>query len=150
MEIKKHYLISDILHVRSFFEIVLNGVLGLIGAILGYFHLLVISESKIFIAVGIIVGIDWLAGMWNAFVNDKFETNKAKKVVYYLIAYWFIGAGCIILSRTFVSAFWVTEAIMFPLLFSQLLSAVKNANLSGIIKSETLSKILENIDKHKN
>jgi small basic protein len=76
MEVKRHYLISDILHVRSFFEIVLNGLLSFIGAVLGYFHLLVISESKIFIAVGIIVGIDWLAGMWNAYVNNKFETNK--------------------------------------------------------------------------
>jgi phage-related holin len=146
----KHSLILDILHVRNNFEALLNLFLSAVGAFFGYFHLMIVTESNIFITVGIVVGIDWVAGMANALKHKTFESNKAKKVVFYLIAYWFIGVGCIVLANTFKSAFWVKEAIMFPLLFSQLISAIKNFNLSGIIPSETLKELLKNIDKHKN
>jgi len=145
----KKYLLLDLLHIRCNTDILINFVMAAIGFVLAKFKIIVLNESMVFIAVAVIVGIDFVAGVTNAIVQKNFESNKAKKVIYYLVTYWSIAGACLVLQYTFKSAFWLVEAIMFPLLFVQLISAVKNFNKAGIIKSKQLDSILSHVDKHK-
>lgn len=146
---KRGYLILDLIHVKNVYDAILNMLLTATGIVLGYFKILIITESKIFIAIGFVVFTDFVFGVKRAIKQGEFETNKALKVFWYLSAYS-IMAGCVLTLRdAFVSAFWVPEAVMFPLLFMQFISTLKNASLSGTIDSPTLDKILANIDKYK-
>ena len=43
----------------------------------------------------------------------------------------------------------MSETIIIPFMVFQLISALKNASMAGLIKMEELNKILDRIDKHK-
>ena len=146
---RQGYLLFDLLHIKNIYDAFLNMSLSLIGFLLAHFKLMIITESKIFIAIGVIVFVDFYFGVRRAIKQNKFETNKALKIFWYLSSYCLIAGAVLTLRDAFASAFWIPEAIMVPLLFFQLVSALKNASLAGVIESETLDKILSRIDKYK-
>ena len=53
------------------------------------------------------------------------------------------------IEKGFVGAGWLSEVIVIPFMVLQLISALKNASMAGLIKTEELNKILDRIDKHK-
>ena len=53
------------------------------------------------------------------------------------------------IEKGFVGAGWISEVIVIPFMVLQLISALKNASMAGLIKTEELNKILDRIDKHK-
>ena len=52
-------------------------------------------------------------------------------------------------EKGFAGAGWLSEVIIVPFMLLQLISALKNASMAGLIKMEELNKILDRIDKHK-
>ena len=52
-------------------------------------------------------------------------------------------------EKGFTGAGWMSETIIIPFMVFQLISALKNASMAGLIKMEELNKILDRIDKHK-
>ena len=52
-------------------------------------------------------------------------------------------------ERGFEGTSWLSETIIVPFILLQLLSALKNASMIGIIKSADLKKVLDKIDLHK-
>ena len=44
---------------------------------------------------------------------------------------------------------WLSETVMIPFIVFQLMSALKNASMSGYIKHDVLNNILDKFDKHK-
>jgi Bacteriophage holin family len=146
----RKYLLLDIMHMKSFGDILINLVLTFFGAILGYGKIVILGEENIFYCIWVVVLLDWGFGTTKAiFIEKNFETRKALKLVWYGSAYSCIAFTVLSIEDAHDSAFWLSEAIVFPLMFFQLLSALKNAALSGIIKQETMLKILSNIDKYK-
>lgn len=100
--------------------------------------------------IGFVVFLDWVFGTIRAlFIDENFLTKKALKLVWYLGAYSLIAFTVLTIELAHPSAFWLSEAIILPLMIFQLISAVKNAALCGIIKQETLLRILSNVDKYK-
>jgi len=52
-------------------------------------------------------------------------------------------------KKGFKGTAWLSETIMMPFLIFQLISALKNASMIGLIKSDLLNTILDKIDNHK-
>ena len=52
-------------------------------------------------------------------------------------------------EKGFTGTGWLSEVIIVPFMILQLISALKNASMAGLIKIEELNKILDRIDKHK-
>ena len=53
------------------------------------------------------------------------------------------------IEKGFIGTGWLSETIIAPFIIFQLISALKNASMSGLIKNELLNIILDKIDKHK-
>jgi hypothetical protein len=55
----------------------------------------------------------------------------------------------LLVEKGFKGTAWLSETILIPFIVFQLISALKNASMSGFIKTEILNKILDQIDAHK-
>lgn len=143
-------LITSIIHLKTFGEFILSILIAAIGGVAGYFKLIYFDNIAMFEAITWVVSIDFIAGVSVAFKFHKFETQKALKVVYYLATYWILLAMVLQVEKGFPSAFWLSEAIIMPILVFQVISILKNLGLLGIIQNPLLTQILEKIDQHKN
>lgn len=106
-------------------------------------------ERNQFIAIMIVVFADALFGVARALKDREFQTNKAFKFIYMLVAFWLILAVTLSIEKGFPFVSFLSEAVMLPILLFQVISILKNANLLGLINSKTVAKILANIDTHK-
>ena len=52
-------------------------------------------------------------------------------------------------EKGFAGTGWLSEVVVVPFMILQLVSALKNASMAGLIKAEELNKILDRIDNHK-
>ena len=52
-------------------------------------------------------------------------------------------------EKGFTGTGWLSEVVVVPFMILQLVSALKNASMAGLIKTEELNKILDRIDNHK-
>lgn len=52
-------------------------------------------------------------------------------------------------EKGFSGTGWLSEVVVVPFMILQLVSALKNASMAGLIKTEELNKILDRIDNHK-
>ena len=69
--------------------------------------------------------------------------------VNYFFAYSFLLAVMLSIEKGFSYASWMAEAVMLPIITFQIISALKNASIVGLIPQGVLLKILENIDNYK-
>lgn len=145
----KEPLIS-IIHLKTLGDFILASIIAAIGGIAGYFKVIYFDNVAMFEAITWVVVIDCIAGVSVAFKFHKFETQKALKVVYYLATYWILLAMVLQVEKGFPSAFWLSEAIIMPILVFQVISILKSLGLLGIIQNPLLTQILEKIDQHKN
>lgn len=143
-------LLISIIHLKTLGDFILATIIAAIGGIAGYFKVIYFDNVAMFEAITWVVVIDFIAGVSVAFKFHKFETQKALKVVYYLATYWILLAMVLQVEKGFPSAFWLSEAIIMPILVFQVISILKNLGLLGIIQNPLLSQILEKIDQHKN
>jgi phage-related holin len=60
-----------------------------------------------------------------------------------------ILATVLSIEKGYPSAFWLSEAIIMPILVFQVISILKNAGLLGILPKGLLTEMLEKIDKYK-
>lgn len=135
--------------MKNFKEFIANAIITLITFLFGYFRILVIESQNLFISIFIVVFIDWLFGVINSIKNKKFETKKALKIVYYLFTYWLILFAVLSIEKGYPAAFWLSEAIIMPILVFQIISMIKNLILLGVINNSLAKEIFKNIDKYK-
>ena len=53
------------------------------------------------------------------------------------------------IEKGFAGTGWLSEVIVVPFMLLQIISALKNASMAGLIKTDELNKILDRIDNHK-
>ena len=107
------------------------------GFILSYFFNLTMDNAEQYFAV---VGVVLLEG---------FKTYKALKILKNLVTWVVILTVILMVEKGFTGAGWMSETIIIPFMVFQLISALKNASMAGLIQMELLNKILDKIDKHK-
>lgn len=128
---------------------VLHAIIALVIFVLSYAKVIVTDNINMFMAIWVVVVCDWGFGVWLAIKSRKFETRKAMKVVWYLSAYWMLLFMTLSVEKASPAAFFLSEAVILPILIFQIISSAKNVELLGLIKSETFRKIMRNIDNHK-
>ena len=120
-----------------------------IGAITSEWIQMMLDAQHQFIAIFFVVLLDAVFGIAKAFKLGNFETKKTFKAVFMLVGFWLLLATVLTIEKGFPFASFLSEAILLPILLFQLISTLKNMQLVGLINNTTLTKILDNIDKHK-
>ena len=114
-----------------------------------YFLELTMNNAEQFLAVGFVVLLDGLFGIIAGIKREGFKTFKALSVLRTLVVWWIILGVILSIELGFKGTSWLSETIIVPFLIFQLMSALKNASMSGLIKNELLNTILDKIDNHK-
>ena len=119
------------------------------GFICSYFLNLTMNNAEQYLAVVGVLLLDGLFGMISGCKREGFKTYKALKITKNTFAWLAILTVILMIEKGFVGAGWLSEVIVVPFMVLQLISALKNASMAGLIKTEELNKILDRIDKHK-
>ena len=123
--------------------------ISLAGGILSELISTLLTAKYQFIAIMAVVILDAVFGIAKAFKLGNFETKKTFKAIYMLVAFWLLLSVVLFIEKGFPFASFLSEAVLLPILLFQLASILKNLQLLGLIENSTLTKILSNIDKHK-
>jgi len=147
----KRYLnmIASIAHIRSQSELMFNLCATFVSFVAGYFNVLILDNVNLFMAVLTVVFGDWFFGSILAISKGKWETRKALNIVWYLTGYWIIVFIVLSIEKAHPAAFFLSEAVVMPILIFQVISMLKNASLLGVLPQGLLLQMLKNIDSYK-
>ena len=119
------------------------------GFICSYFLNLTMDNAEQYLAVVGVVLLDGMFGILSGCKREGFKTYKALKILKTLTTWIVILTAILMVEKGFIGAGWMSETIIIPFMVFQLISALKNASMAGLIQIELLNKILDRIDKHK-
>lgn len=133
---------------KSILSIILMGTATL-SFLASYFMELTLNNAEQFLAVACVVLMDGFFGIIAGIKREGFKTFKALSVLRTLGIWWVILGAILAVEKGFTGAGCMSETIIIPFLVFQIISALKNASMSGFIKIDLLNLILDKIDKHK-
>ena len=114
-----------------------------------YFLELTMGNFEQYLALIAIVFVDGFFGIIAGIKREGFKTFKAVKVLQRAITWVVMLTVILMVEKGFAGTSWLSETIIVPFILLQLISALKNASMSGYIKMGDLNKILDRIDPHK-
>ena len=114
-----------------------------------YFLELTMGNFEQFLALIAVVFVDGFFGIIAGIKREGFKTFKAVKVLQRAITWVVLLTVILMVEKGFAGTSWLSETIIVPFILLQLISALKNASMSGYIKMGDLNKILDRIDPHK-
>ncbi len=135
--------------MSTYMKISLLSITSTCGFMASYFMDLTLSNIEQFLAVGFVVILDGFFGIIAGIKREGFKTFKALSVLRTLAIWWVILGVILSIEKGFPGTSWLSETIIVPFLVFQLMSALKNASMAGLIKNELLNTILDKIDNHK-
>lgn len=139
----------SVFHLRSIAETVTMFLSTVFFSIVAHNKVIFAEHEQSFSAIWIVVGVDFFFGACNAIRTNTFRTMKALKVIYYGFTYTIMLYMILQVERGYPSAFWMSDAIVMPILTFQIISILKNMSLLNLIPQGTLLEILSKIDNHK-
>ena len=114
-----------------------------------YFLNLSMDNFEQYLAVVAVLWLDGVFGIWAGIKREGFKTYKALKITRNTFLWLIILTVILMVEKGFPGTGWLSEVIIVPFMVLQLISALKNASMAGLIKIEELNKILDRIDSHK-
>lgn len=114
-----------------------------------YFLNLSMDNFEQYLAVVAVLWLDGIFGIWAGVKREGFKTYKALKITKNTFIWLLILTVILMVEKGFTGAGWLSEVIIVPFMVLQIVSALKNASMAGLIKVDELNKILDRIDKHK-
>jgi len=117
--------------------------------ICSYFLELYMGNIEQYLALVAVVFIDGFFGITAGIKREGFQTRKAVRVLQRAIVWIGFLTVILMVEKGFTGTAWLSETIIVPFIILQLISALKNASMSGFIKIEELNKLLDRIDNHK-
>lgn len=114
-----------------------------------YFGKLAMDNIEQYFAVIALIFMDGFFGIIAGIRREGFKTYKALKVLRTVFTWLVILTVILMIEKGFAGTSWLSETIMIPFMVFELISALKNASMSGFIKNDQLNQILDLIDKHK-
>ena len=129
-------------------KILLASTVG-IGFLCSYFLELTITNAEQYLAVLAVLLLDGIFGIIAGVKREGFKTYKALKILKSIVTWEFILTAILMIEKGFTGTGWLSETIIAPFIVFQLISALKNASMSGLIQNDLLNIILDKIDKHK-
>jgi len=107
------------------------------------------ANMEQYLAVVAVLWLDGVFGIWAGIKREGFKTYKALKITRSTFVWLAILTVILMVEKGFAGTAWLSEVVIVPFMVLQLISALKNASMAGLIKMEELNKILDRIDKHK-
>ena len=117
--------------------------------ICSYFLELYMGNIEQYLALVAVVFIDGFFGITAGIKREGFQTRKAVRVLQRAIVWIGFLTVILMVEKGFTGTAWLSETIIVPFIILQLISALKNASMSGFTKMEELNKLLDLIDNHK-
>ena len=117
--------------------------------ICSYFLELYMGNIEQYLALVAVVFIDGFFGITAGIKREGLQTRKAVRVLQRAIVWVGFLTVILMVEKGFTGTAWLSETIIVPFIILQLISALKNASMSGFIKMEELNKLLDRIDNHK-
>lgn len=114
-----------------------------------YFFNLAMTNSDQYLALVGVVLADGFFGVIAGTKREGFQTFKALKVLKTLVTWIILLTVLLMVEQGFKGTSWLSETILVPFIVFQLISALKNASMSGFIDMAALNSILDKIDLHK-
>ena len=114
-----------------------------------YFLNLSMDNMEQYLVIVAVLWLDGIFGIWAGVKREGFKTYKALKITRNTFVWLAILTVILMIEKGFAGTGWLSEIIVVPFMILQLVSALKNASMAGLIKMEELNKILDRIDKHK-
>ncbi len=114
-----------------------------------YLFNLSMENMEQYLAVVAVLWLDGIFGIWAGIKREGFKTYKALKITRSTFVWLAILTVILMVEKGFTGTAWLSEVVIVPFMVLQLISALKNASMAGLIKMEVLNKILDHIDKHK-
>ena len=114
-----------------------------------YFGKLAMDNIEQYFAVVALIFMDGFFGVIAGIKREGFKTYKALKVIRTVFTWLVILTVILMIEKGFAGTSWLSETVMIPFMIFELISALKNASMSGFIKNDQLNQILDLIDKHK-
>jgi len=128
--------------------IIAGGSMSL-GFICSYFMELTMENAEQYLAVAMLIFADGFFGVIAGIKREGFKTYKALKILKTLVFWVIVLTLILVIEKSIPGAGWLSETIIMPLVVLQLISALKNASMSGFVKIDVINEILDRIDKHK-
>jgi phage-related holin len=114
-----------------------------------YFFNLAMTNSDQYLALVAVVMTDGFFGVIAGTKNEGFKTFKALKVLRTLVVWIMFLTVLLVIEKGFPGTGWLSETILLPFIIFQLVSALNNASMLGLIEGKVLLEILDKIDLHK-
>lgn len=107
------------------------------------------NNAEQYMAVMGILALDGVFGIIAGIKREGFKTYKALKILKSIATWVLFLTGILMIEQGFTGMGWLSETIIAPFITFQLVSALKNASMAGLIKIDLLNIILDKIDNHK-
>jgi len=117
--------------------------------ICAYFGKIAMDNIEQYFAIVALIFMDGFFGIIAGIRREGFKTYKALKVIRTVFTWLVILTVILMIEKGFKGTSWLSETVMIPFMVFELISALKNASMSGFLKSDQLNQILDLIDKHK-
>jgi len=122
---------------------------GFLSFICTYFLHLTMDNTEQYIAIISVVLLDGIFGIIAGVKREGFKTFKALKILQTLVIWIVILTVLLSVELGFKGTSWLSETIAIPFIIFQLISALKNATMAGLIDNDVINTIMDKIDKHK-
>ena len=130
-------------------KLTIVGITSFYTFLCAYFLKLSMDNFEQYIAVAAVIWLDGIFGIWAGCKREGFKTFKAIKITRTTAIWLVILTVILMIEKGFTGTGWLSEVVVVPFMILQLISALKNASMAGLIKTNELNKILDRIDKHK-
>tara|TARA_Y100000389_G_C17187526_1_gene377172 strand:- start:193 stop:606 length:414 start_codon:yes stop_codon:yes gene_type:complete len=130
-------------------KLIILGIASFFTYLCTYFLNLSMANFEQYLAVVAVLWLDGVFGVWAGCKKEGFRTYKALKVIRNTFVWLTILTVILMVEKGFSGTAWLSEVIIVPFMILQLISALKNASMVGLIKNELLNEILDRIDRHK-
>ena len=128
---------------------ILMSVATTISFLCTYLLNLTMDNAEQYLAIVATVALDGVFGIIAGTRREGFKTFKAIKVLITAVVWIIFLTTLLIIEKGFPGTSWLTETIILPFIFFQIVSALKNASMAGFIEAKLLVEILDKIDLHK-
>ena len=128
---------------------ILMSVATTISFLCTYLLNLTMDNAEQYLAIVATVALDGIFGIIAGTKREGFKTFKAIKVLITAVVWIIFLTTLLIIEKGFSGTAWLSETIILPFIFFQIVSALKNASMAGFIEAKLLVEILDKIDLHK-
>lgn len=142
----KHLLTTAIYHLfpASILDLAWRMAVTMLSVVIAYVTDLNVSHHYVVAAIMVVYSADWFLGTWLAVRRGRrFKMSKFVEKPGQMLGCWILFMMFASIEKSFVTAGWIVEGFMFPILFFQLFDALENANELGILKGRAFQYVAQ-------